>query len=118
MAGCGNPSKPTDDGASASKKSTIADSLIGDWITAEGEGGDEVSDTMGVKLMTGGRAQSINMPTYQYKSWKVKGDTIVLNASSTAPGMPADTAVIDTGIVDLKANTITLYGGDVVYKKK
>lgn len=58
------------------------------------------------------------MPTYQYRKWTLKNDTIIMNAVSTAEGMPADTAVNDTGIVDFKANTITLLGGDIVYKRR
>ena len=120
LASCGNsanPNKPVDD--STPKKECLADSVTGDWIVTGDADTGEISDTMGVTLKGDGSAQSINMPTYQYKKWKVTGgDTIVISATSTAEGLPADTTVSDTGIVDLKANTITLLGGDIVYKRK
>lgn len=115
---CGNSNanKPMDD--DQPKKVNMADSIAGDWIVTGDEATDEMSDTMGVTLKKDGSAQSINMPTYQYRKWTLKNDTIIMNAVSTAEGMPADTAVNDTGIVDFKANTITLLGGDIVYKRR
>lgn len=111
-----NPNKPVDD--SQPKKVNLADSIAGDWIVAGSEATDELSDTMGVTIKGDGTALSINMPTYQYKKWSIKGDTIILNAVSTAEGLPADTTVTDSGIVDIKANTITLLNSDIVYKRK
>lgn len=58
------------------------------------------------------------MPTYQYQSWSLKNDTIIMKAVCNAEGLPVDTTVSDTGIVDIKANTITMFGGDLVYKRK
>ena len=115
---CGNSNanKPMDD--DQPKKVNMADSIAGDWIVTGDEATNEMSDTMGVTLKKDGSAQSINMPTYQYRKWTLKNDTIIMNAVSTAEGMPADTAVNDTGIVDFKANTITLLGGDIVYKRR
>lgn len=113
---CGNnPNKPIDD--TTPKKESLSDSIVGEWITTAEETTGEVSDTMGVKLMKGGKAESINMPTYQYQEWKTSKDTIVMKALSKATGMP-DTTIADTGIVDLKSNTITLQGSDVVYRRK
>lgn len=119
LCSCGgsNANKPLDE--PAEKKVSMADSIVGDWITvADGETSDAITDTTGVTLKKGGEAQSINMPTYQYKKWKLSGDTIIMSAVSTAEGLPADTTITDSGIVDLKKNTITLYGGDIVYKRK
>ena len=115
---CGNsnPNKPVDD--TEPKKASLSDSIIGNWIQADAEETGEISDTTGFTLQKGGKAQSINMPTYQYKSWTLRNDTIILNATCTAEGLPADTTIADTGIVDIKANTITLFGGDIIYKRK
>ena len=111
-----NPNKPVDD--TETKKASLSDSIAGDWIQEDAEGTGELSDTIGSTLQQGGKAQSINMPTYQYKSRTLKNDTIILQATSTAEGLPADTTVSDTGIVDIKANTITLFSGDITYKRK
>lgn len=115
---CGSNSqnKPVDD--TEPKKVSLSDSIVGNWIQADGENTGEMSDTTGFVLQKGGKAQSINMPTYQYQSWSLKNDTIIMKAVCNAEGLPVDTTVSDTGIVDIKANTITMFGGDIIYKRK
>lgn len=112
----GNQGKPVDD--EPQKQATIADSIAGDWVKAVDAPTGELSDTMGVTLKSDGSAQSINMPSYQYRKWKaLKNDTIVLNAVSSVDGV-VDSTICDTGVVDLGKGTITLYGGDIVYHRK
>lgn len=111
----GNQGKPVDD--NEPKPESTEDSMKGKWITVKDDNSGELSDTMGVELLSGGVAKSINMPSYQYRKWKVKGDTVVISVVSSVDGV-VDSTLADSGIVDLGKGTITLFDGDIVYRKQ
>lgn len=96
-------------GSNTDNDSTI--SAEGSWTMPNPE---DSAGVIGVKLMAGGKAESINMPTLPYSSWQQKGDTVVLKGKSIIDNEAED--VTDTCI--LEGNKIYISGTDIVYTRK
>lgn len=83
----------------------------GSWTMSNPE---DSAGVIGVKLMAGGKAESINMPTLPYSSWQQTGDTVVLKGKSIIDNEAEN--ITDTCIVD--ENKMSIIGTDIVYTRK
>ena len=76
-------------------------------------------NTMGVELMTGGKAASINMATLPIESWELQGeaDKIILNGKSIGNGQTIDFKQTAT-IVEQDSCTVLNFEGFSLTKEK
>lgn len=89
---------------------------IGRWVMPDPIEEDGV---MGVELLVGGKARSINMATLPYASWELQGDPgkLILRGQSIGNGQTID--VTDTAVLAESGGvrTLTIEGAGVVYVK-
>ncbi len=89
---------------------------IGRWVMPDPIEEDGV---MGVELLVGGKAQSINMATLPYASWELQGEPgkLILRGQSIGNGQTID--VTDTAVLAESGGvqTLTIEGSGVVYVK-
>lgn len=93
----------------ADNDSTI--NIEGSWTMPNPE---DSGGVIGVKLMAGGKAESINMPSLPYSSWQQTGDTVILKGKSIIDNEAEN--ITDTCIVD--EYKMSIIGTDIVYTHK
>lgn len=79
--------------------------ILGDYVQPNPV---DTSSLQGFRIQSGGKAEGIGLSNWEFRSWRLSGDTIFLDNISYTGGTPFE--CVDTGIVGTEGGSITLLG--------
>ncbi len=80
-------------------------SIVGDYVQPNPI---DTTSVQGFRLLPGGRAESIGLADWEFRSWRLVGDTVFIDNVSHTSGTPYE--CVDTGLVDAEEGVIRLLG--------